>query len=61
VYDLPVEKRKFFLKLLDVAKKNEKEAVENTQQKPGTVRGDSSFPSPERFKNVNFKNIPKKK
>ena len=57
VYDLPVEKRKFFLRLLEVAKENERQAVENAQSGPGTVQGKSPFPTPQRFKNMI---IPKK-
>ena len=61
VYDLPVDKRKFFLRLLEIAKENEKEATKKAQQKPGTIQGDSPYPTPQRFKNVNFfKTIPKK-
>lgn len=57
VYDLPVEKRKFFLRLLEVAKQNEKDAIENAHQKPGTIKGESPYPTPQRFKNMT---IPKK-
>jgi hypothetical protein len=56
VYDLSVDKRKFFLRLLEVAKENEKQAVENAQQ-PGTIKGESPYPTPQRFKNMI---IPKK-
>lgn len=61
VYDLPVEKRKFFLKLLDAAKEAEREAIENAQKKPGTLKGDSPYPGPERFKDVKYNTkLPKK-
>ena len=56
VYDLPVEKRRFFLKLLNSAKQNEKEAVEQAQRKSGTASGKSPYPTPQRFNN----SIPKK-
>ena len=60
VYDLPVEKRKFFLRLLEVAKKNEKEANERAQSKPGTVHGESPHPTPARYSGVRYDKIPTK-
>lgn len=60
VYDLPVEKRKYFLRLLDSAKQNEKEAAETAQQNPGTVKGESPFPTPKRYNGVRFDKIPTK-
>ena len=60
VYDLPVEKRKFFLRLLEVAKQNEKEATEKAQSKPGTVQGDTPNPTPTRYSGVRFDKIPTK-
>ena len=60
VYDLPVEKRKFFLRLLENAKKNEKDAVDNAQKKSGTVKGDSPFPTPARYSGIRYDKIPTK-
>jgi hypothetical protein len=56
VYDLPVEKRKFFLRLLQSAKESERDAVNSAKTKSKTT---TSYPSPERFNGVNY-NIPKK-
>jgi hypothetical protein len=60
MYDLPVEKRRFLLKLLENAKINEKEAAERAQSKSGTVHGDTPYVGPERYNDINYK-IPKKK
>jgi len=57
VYDLPVEKRKFFLRLLQSAKESERDALEKAQNKSKTTS--KTYPGPERFKGVNYKN-PKK-
>ena len=60
VYDLPVEKRKFFLKLLESAKQNEKEAAEKAQSKSGTVHGESPHPTPNRYSGIRYDKIPTK-
>ena len=57
MYDLPVEKRKFFLRLLQAAKESEKDAIEKSQKT--SKSSSTTYPGPERFKNVNYKN-PKK-
>jgi len=52
-----VEKRKFFLRLLQAAKESEKDAIEKSQKSSSSTT--TNYPGPERFKGVNYKN-PKK-